>query len=213
MRIIAMSVLVGITGSIAAAEARPELASPRNAARVYFQSLVRGDAAGARSACVPDPKYDPLIDALAMVMNASKKLSDAAIGKFGDAGKGFTGDLSRAEFVEQLDRAEVTIDKDSATIRDPMGGPPMKLKLIDGNWKVDVPASVNSKEDVKRGSAKLRTVAKIMDGMAGEIKADKYTSADQARQVFDSRVNAAMAMPSRPMRSPTTMPAPRRPNV
>ncbi|HZL34525.1 MAG TPA: hypothetical protein VFC78_04385 [Tepidisphaeraceae bacterium] len=167
--------------------------TPKATAAAFARAVAAGDADGAKKASTGgDPAA---IDALAAMAHKMKKLHDAIVTKFGEAQvktiQGSTYNMS--EVLDQMDAAQETITGDSATLIFNHAGHPMKLKKVDGNWKVDAsevarPGMVPMFE--KMGEAASQT--------ADEISAGKYATPKQAADAFTPRMMGSFLKARKP---------------
>ena len=67
---------------------------------------------------------------------------------------------------------------------------PLKLKKIDGHWKLDLYSSFANPADLKKINRVHGGVANYIGDVATEIAAGKYESVDQVRQELKRRREA-----------------------
>jgi hypothetical protein len=204
----------GAMGAAPAAATQPAVAdysSPKAAARSFVQALAAGDSAGARAAVIANPQQLQSVDLLAMMAGSMKKLTDAAVAKFGDAGEAIAGQHARLEEnLKQIEEAQVQINGDAATLASADQKQPVTLKKQDGQWKVDM-GSMPGTEQLTQAAGAIRAMAKAATDTAGEINADQYKTVDAARDAFQKKMMAALLvnMPhpaTHPATEPATMP-------
>ena len=68
--------------------------------------------------------------------------------------------------------------------------PPMKLKKVDGNWKVDL--SSLPKENMDQMMKVIPSISKAFTELATEITAGKYKTAMEAKDAMGQKMLAAM---------------------
>ncbi|HEY2587948.1 MAG TPA: hypothetical protein VGI81_19550 [Tepidisphaeraceae bacterium] len=118
-----------------------------------------------------------------------KKLQDASVARFGDQGKNLTGGGNGPDFSEwskKIDEATVKQEGDAATLTQKDSGEPLKLKKINGEWKVDV--SPMTSEMASMGTAMIDSMSKAASETADEIKAGKYKTPQEAQQALSSKM-------------------------
>jgi hypothetical protein len=161
------------------------------------KALAAGDGATARKYVVKDENSDKMVDALAEISKAAKGLQDAAVAKFGEEGKDIAGQgmgqMARtdADF-KDFDESRLTINGDTATIapKDSRGRTTI-FKKMDGTWKLDLTVMPNAAR-AAQGSTIMSKVAGVMTDLAGEIKAGKYATVQEARQAYYQKLAATM---------------------
>ncbi len=198
-----------LSGRVGAATTEPtaDYSSPKAAAKSFVQALAAGDAQGARAAVIATPQQMQSVDLLAMMAGSMKKLTDAAVAKFGEAGESIAGQHARLEEnLKQIDEAQVQINGDAATLASADQKQPVTLKKQDGQWKVDM-GSMPGTEQLSQAAGAIRAMAKAATDTAGEIQADQYKSVDAARDAFQKKMMAALlANMPHPASQPTTRP-------
>ena len=164
-----------------------DLSTPKGAAKAFATAMQNGDAAAAKRASTGgDPQ---MIDSLAKLSGSMKKLHDASVAKFGDQGKNLTGGGGGPDFSDwskKIDDATIKEDGDTATLTLKDGGEPLKLKKINGEWKVDVAPLTT--EMASMGSAMVDSMSKAADETAGEINSGKYKTPQEAQQSLSTKM-------------------------
>jgi hypothetical protein len=195
-RMTAATLMLGLVAMAASAGA-PDKEEIKKAANAFATALAGGDAAAAKAACIGAEAETALVEDMIGLMNAVKKLRKAGGDKFGDAGaslapeqRGPGEDLAR-----ELNAADVKIDGENATITSKSDKEEiLKLKRVDGKWKIDLGAMPNKEEMLKAGPV-IRTMAKAANDTAAEIAAGKFKTADEAKaalaKMFPALVGAA----------------------
>lgn len=184
-----------------------DLSSPKAALKSYGEAMKRGDPTAARQAVTgADPKS---IEALAELGGSRNRLSEAAVAKFGDAGKTIAGGGEESygqAFDKMLDDAEVKVEGETATViqktapaeTEPASRPkplPLKLRKVDGNWKVDYAAMPNTR-NLDLLMPIMRGIIKANDEVAVEIKEGKYATLSDARSAHQRLMNAVLTPPA-----------------
>jgi hypothetical protein len=184
----------GVAGGVGGAPSPPplNLSTPKDAAISFGKAVEAGDLAQAQAVSITDAGTKELLAAMVPLVGALKKLDTAAVAKFGPAGKNVAGGGNPgAQFSGQYEDAEVKESGDTATVTGKKGGEPLKLKKVDGQWKVDL-ASMTKGPDDARAMAMALPMFKGMTTSAeettAEITAGKYKTADEAKQAFTAKM-------------------------
>lgn len=194
---LAMPLLLCVLLSLSAGgQDKPNASTPKGAAALFFQAMESGDIAAAKEMAVGNARQMAVLDALVPVVSGFKKLEAAAAKKWGEEGRKtlITGQDGPGsfDFKEQLKTAREEIVEDSATIT-PVNAKDakrdtMKLKRIDGKWKLDLASIPTDGLENQATQKMLRTMAQIATSLAGEIDQDKYASATDAREALRRRM-------------------------
>src|SRR5258706_9063886 len=127
------------------ADDKPDASTPKGAASAFFKAMETGDAAAARAMATGNDKQLAILDILVPVVHGFKQLEIAAVKKWGDEGRKTLSQgqgASSFDFTEQLKTAKEEITGETATITPANAGDdkkdPMKLKKVDGKWKLDM---------------------------------------------------------------------------
>lgn len=176
---VAASVLVGCKG---------DLSTPKGAAKAFANAMEKGDAEAAKRASTGG--NPAVVESMAKAMGSSKKLRDAAVAKFGDEGKNIMGQENNemAELAKTVDESEVKEDGDNATLK-PKTGEPVKLKKINGEWKVDLTEMMATMGTM--GTGMIDSMSKAASETADDIQAGKYKTMSEAQQAFGAKMVAA----------------------
>jgi hypothetical protein len=186
--------VVALAGFALVGCGKNDLSTPKAAAQSFAKAMESGDAEAAKAACTgADPK---IIEAMAGMSATRKKLHDAAVAKFGDDAKSIGSfDGNDADMKKMVDESEEKIDGDTATLK-PKSGEPLKLKKIDGSWKVDMSQHLGM-GDTAEATKMMGTMSKAAGETADEINAGKYKTAKEAEQAMQQKMMSSM-MPSLP---------------
>jgi hypothetical protein len=187
--------MVWVGGAAGAATTQPAAAdysTPKAAARSFVQALANGDSAAAEEAVIASPEQMKNVDLLAMMAGSMKKLTDAAVAKFGEEGQSIAGQHARLEEnLKQIDDAQVQVNDDVATLASADQKRPVTLKKQNGQWKVDM-GSMPGTEQLTQAAGAIRAMAKAANDTAGEISKDQYKSVEEARDAFQKKMMAAL---------------------
>src|SRR3954467_13751943 len=118
--------------------------SPKGAAMQFFKAMETGDAKAARASATGSDKQLAMLDLLVPVLSGYKQLENAAVKKWGEGARktlSQNGQGGALDFEKQLKASTEKIEGDTATITSTspeQQKEPMKLKKVDGKWKVDM---------------------------------------------------------------------------
>jgi hypothetical protein len=178
------------------ADDAPDQTTPKAAAGSFFKAMENGDVASAKALASGTDKHLAILDVLVPMISSFKQLENSAFKKWGEEGrKAIRQDQGAFDFNEMLKTAKEEINGDSATIISADNKPenkkdPMKLKKIDGKWKVDM-ASIPAEQFEDPTSAKLmQSVAGIAKATAAEIDQGKYADAKTAKDAMGQKIIA-----------------------
>ena len=163
-----------------------DLSTPKGAAKTFATAMEKGDAATAQKASTgADPK---LVASMATAMGNVKKMRDAAKSKFGASADSFgtTQGHDFSDYEQKLDDADVKEQGDTATIT-PKQGQPMKLKKVDGDWKVDL-SEIGSGPMAQAGGGMFDAMSKAATETTDDINAGKFKTAQEAEQAFGMKM-------------------------
>ncbi|MDB5295655.1 MAG: hypothetical protein JWO31_1638 [Phycisphaerales bacterium] len=163
---------------------KSDTSTPKAAAKTFAAAMTTGDADAAKAASTgADAK---MIESMANAFGSYKKLHDAAAAKFGEEGKklGAMGGSVDDDLVKKLADATETITGDTATVA-PKDGKAMKLKKVDGAWKVDMSEMAGPMAAL--GSQMFDKMGKAAKVTADEIAAGQYKTIDEAQAAFTKK--------------------------
>ena len=185
-----------------------DLSNPKSAAMAFGNALIAGDAAGLRAATVGTDADYKIIDAVGKMVGSMKRLSDAASEKYGKDNE-ITKGAQDTNIAEKLDKADVKVEGDTATIIDKEKADdknPLKLVKKGSDWKVDLGSIPKDGMDqlVKMAPA----MAKAADEVTQEIKDGKHKTAKEAQEAIPQKMMAALmqAAPQGPQPGPAPAP-------
>lgn len=185
------AVLVAVCTMAAGSVRAADQASPKAAALAFGNALLAGDDKGVREASTGSEADYKTVGALGTMVSAMKKMSDAAAAKFGKD-NAISKNAKDMDVAAELEKSEVKEEGDKATITNKTKDEknPMKLVKKDGKWFVDL-ASL-PKDGMDMVVKMSGPMSKAATEVAGEIKADKYKTADEAMQAMNMKMLAAM---------------------
>ena len=158
-------------------------ASPRSAARAYLEAVLRGDA-GSALALVADPSDADrfVVRAHAASADALRRLEDVATSRFG--ARGDLGVAARhRRLLAALDHAPVEVNGDRAVLQ-PKGEKPLRLRRVEGKWKVESPAERLTGEEQQALQRTLKKTEAAAHDLAEQIRARAVKSAEEAREAL-----------------------------
>lgn len=166
-----------------------DLSEPKAAALTFVKALADHDLATVRNASVGNDEDRGRVEAMSDLIAAQKKFSDAVNAKFPD--KAPPAQQRRnvaADFEEKLKTAELKIEGDIASLRDPKdpNSPPLQLKKVGGDWKVDLSSMQ------MRGAAvapeQMKKLADATTTTADEVTSGKYATPIEAQKALTQRM-------------------------
>jgi len=186
------------------AEVKKDLSSPKAAVKTFVQALANGNVDLAKSAAITNAQQAQLLELMTQMTGSMKKLTDAAVAKFGEAGETISGQkMKMGENLKQIDDSEVKIDGDNATILPTNQKEPVKLKKQNGDWKVDI-ASMPNLDRLAEAKPMITAMVSAANATATDISAGKFKDVEEARTAFRSKMMAAVmaTMPQHPATQP-----------
>jgi len=179
----------------ARAEDKVDASTPKGAATGFFKAMERGDVAAAKAMAVGNEKQLGLLDTLVPVVQGFKQLENAAVKKWGEEGrKALTqqGGAGSLDFNEQLKNAREDVTGDTATIT-PVDAKdtkkdPMKLKKVEGKWKLDMASIPAEGIDDPSTTKILKAMGEVARSTATEIDAGKYADPAAAKKAMSEKI-------------------------
>ncbi|MEP6757072.1 MAG: hypothetical protein ABJA67_16315 [Chthonomonadales bacterium] len=168
----------------ACGQSGPDLSTPEKAVKEFAIALDTGNLELAKSVCLVAPDSERMIASLVPLSKAMRELREVAKAKFGkDA-----GNLANGEDVSsQIARSKIKIMDDEATCIPTTGTTKnsIKLKKVDGKWKVDVKSMTTQSNATPENLKNMETLFKVMAASASDtaaaIKAGKFKNANEAQ--------------------------------
>ncbi len=175
----------GILLALALATTAPPdvVQAPRRAAHAYFDAVARGDAEAALALVDRPSDADRVaVRAAAGTEAALVQLEELATSRFGKR-----GDLGVAarhrRLLAAVARAPVEVKGDRAVVR-PAGERPVRLRRVDGAWKVVSPADRWTGEERKTLEEALRRTEAAAKDLGERIRAGAFETAREAREAL-----------------------------
>jgi hypothetical protein len=211
----ALLVLLCITtlhASAAEEDVQIEPTSPKAALKSLYQALEVSDSAVVRNLLYAssDPERQ-LADAFAAQLAAAKSLGDAASKKYGATGDALSKGMPVRDQIAQLSSAQVTTDGDTATVKIPSQPNPLRLKKVDGNWKIVVADYAG--DNLAGQTTVMKEMTTVFNAVAADINADKLPTPADAQKALQLKLQAVLYntltkhVPPATTRSTTTKPA------
>ena len=173
----------------------------KKSGQAFAKALHEGNAKEAKTYTASGPTNEKFIDVLVPVTQASAKLTDASVAKFGDEGKTIIGGgrgpgaPQYSNSPKDFDDAQIDVQGNTAKVTPKTsGGKALTFKKEGGMWKVDV-ADTLTADQVDQIVAFMPQITTAMNQTTGEIKDGKYQNVADARQGFGRHVAAAMGLP------------------
>ena len=158
--------------------------TPELAIRSFFTALSNGDTDGACELLVSPKKMRQYCKIQTEITGAFKNLADAAEAAFGDDGKVLQLPNPALEAMKRLGDVSPTVNGDEAEWRTNPAAP-MKLKRIDGHWKLDLFSSFNKKpEQFELTNKVMSRVAKYVGEIAADMNKGRYESVADVQAEF-----------------------------
>jgi hypothetical protein len=180
--------------SVSAADIDP--ASPKAALKALYEALEASDASAVRNLlhATNDAEKD-LADAFAAQLTAAKALGDAAAKKYGATGDALSKGLPVKDQFLQLQAAQLTTEGDNATIKLPGQSNPLRLKRVNGNWKIlvaDYAGGGGGGNDLAGQAAVLKDMTAVFDTVANDINTDKLPTPQDAQRALQQKLQAVL---------------------
>ena len=186
--------------------------TPKATALSFAKALEAGDGKAARQLVIGTDQELGVIDATIDFTAAVKKLREAAVKKYAEkadeaTGSGLTVDSSKAledtEIKEEADTATLTNTKAQASQA------PMRMKKIDGKWKVNLSETFSGAAALGQNSAQMQSMLKdwteAVSEVADEVEKGQYILPADAKQALDARLMAKLK--AAPATAPATAPS------
>jgi hypothetical protein len=159
----------------------------RAAAGAYFEAITRGDADAALQLVADPSDADRIaVHATAASAEALLRLEELAQSRFGP--RGDVGIAARhRRLLDAIKRAPVELHDESAVLR-PEGERPMRLRRIDGAWKLKSPASRLTGDERKALRRALQKTESATKDLAERIRSGAVKSAQEVRDALRKAV-------------------------
>jgi len=158
-------------------------ATPLGTVRAYFEALARGDADGALALVDEPSEADRLVvEASAASEGGLRRLEELVRDRFGErVGLGVAE--RHRQWMQALEKAKVEVHADRAVVR-PEGERPVRLRHVNGAWKVESPAERISRAERNALELALRKTEEATKDLAARIRSGACKSARDAREAL-----------------------------
>lgn len=166
----------------------PDLTTARSAALAWIDASWNGDTHAAHQILVDSREQRETMAGSLRFCAALRSLESAAVKQFGEAGRRVTGypDGSAKAVENQLEIKEDG-DRATASMRDAVL--PLRLRRIEGRWRVDISENAGDAR-FRRALESMVPAAEVAEDMAKEIAAGKYQTVEEARAALRERRSA-----------------------
>ncbi|HEY7119994.1 MAG TPA: hypothetical protein VH475_25625 [Tepidisphaeraceae bacterium] len=191
---LALCAMLCLTIHTVAEDVKPDASTPKGAAKAFFKAMETGDAQAARSLASGSEKQLAMLDLLVPVVSSFKQLENAAVKKWGEEGRKQLAQGPGAggfDFEKELQAAKEDVSGDTATITSANTAQqkePMKLKKIDGKWKIDMSTLPSEGLDNPQAGKMLKAMSDAARSTATEIDQGKYESAAKAKEAMGQKI-------------------------
>jgi hypothetical protein len=185
-----------------------DLASPRSAARTLWESIRAGSATRvAETLDTPDAKPSEFTRAVAELLVAGKKLSDASSRHFGKSGQAIGRTMIDFNNIDDaVQKLQVVETGDTATVTGE-NQTKMRFQKRDKQWRLIVTEFANATpQNLPTQIKLLKDMSAAINEAAREIDSGKYQTAQEAERVIQDRLHAVMIEKFHPTSQPATRP-------
>lgn len=159
----------------------PDGTTPRGAAVAFARAMDVGDAAGAKAAAVEGEANVRIVEAMASMTRSQQRLLKVATERFGPGASALVGPYARPGLEETVGRSTLTVDGDTAALRERPGVIFLKLRRgAEGRWRVDVSGSSDA-EAMRKEVPLLESSARLCDDTADAVAGGRYATVEAAR--------------------------------
>jgi hypothetical protein len=175
---------------------KPDLSSPKAAAKTFGDALIVGDVARAKAVSVGNERQGTILEAMVNLVGGMKKLEDAMIAKYGreafKSGNSPVSSDAMQDALKRLGEGEVKVSGDTAVITpkkkqgaDPGHNEPWTLKKVGSEWKVDLGSITKALEESGTADEQvegMKAFRTMVQGMTTEVAAGKYKTLGEANE-------------------------------
>lgn len=187
-----MLVLLTVVASSVLAADKPDLSTPKKAAKSFAAAVQSADMTGVKAASTGSPEDYKMMESFAGVISAGARLRKAAVAKFGaEDGKKIV--QGSPDLPAQIEQSDEKIDGDTATLVHTGEDPANALKLMrtNGDWKVDL-NRIPGKDQMAKSMPMMKELQKVLDESTTDVKDGKFKTADEAQQAVRTRMMAVV---------------------
>lgn len=195
MLLLALAVVtLGVAPAQRASAAEIDPSSPAGTIKRFYQAMEANDAAGVRALFYTSNDQErELADAYAAQLTAARTLGEAVKTKYGASGDALSKGIPLRDEIAALDKAEVTITGDKATVKLSDQARGLHLVKAQGAWRIAIadyagatPANIAVQTKV------LSEMAGIFNSVAADISADKFPGAPEAQRALQQKLQAVL---------------------
>ena len=172
--------------------------TPEAAIRTFFGALAKGDSRSALQLLTSPDKMAEWAEIQAKTSLAFKHLGMAAVARFGDEGKSLQLPVPAELSLQKLETVKPVLDGDTA--KWPVNPKaPLKMKSVDGHWKLEIYESFPSPSDVKQANSVHGRIAAYVAKIAADLEEGKFKSLAEVREEFKRQreaMNRDLAKPA-----------------
>jgi hypothetical protein len=166
-------------------------AGPKAALKSLYEALEASDAPAVRNLLLATTDAEKeLADAFAAQLSAAKALGDAVSKKYGATGDALSKGIPVKDQIAQLANAQVTSDGDTAAIKLPAQPNPLRLRKVNGTWKILV--SDYAGDDLPGQAAVMKDMTAVFNTVAADVNADKLPTPQDAQRALQHKLQAVL---------------------
>ncbi|MEX0715923.1 MAG: hypothetical protein WD066_05020 [Planctomycetaceae bacterium] len=156
--------------------------TPKGAIRAFYTALAKGDDRAASRFLVSADELAEWTRIQAQTSIAFRKLGTASVKRFGEEGKRLQMQaMAPAELIlQKLDTWKLEENGDEA-VWHVNPNAPLKMKKIDGRWKLDVLASFQSPEHLELLNDVMARVNALVGKVADDLEQGRFDSVAEVR--------------------------------
>jgi hypothetical protein len=190
---LAAMVVIACTAAYARADDKENI---KSVAKTFAKAMQDGDTATAKKHVLTDEKSEKFLNVMGELSSSKKKLTDAAVAKFGEEGKAIVsqgpGLANATKMDHNIDDATIEVKRETAVLTSKeTPGKPLNLKKDGGEWKVDFRA-IASDTQMERGLPIMQKMATAMSETAADIRDGKYQTTQEAQTGLQQKIIATM---------------------
>ena len=191
--LVRMSLLLACVVSLSAAGVRAadNPKDPKVVSVALAKAIAAEDLKAIHQLCTGTAEQFQTVETMATALGSIRKFKSACDKQFGPANSLSKNLAGMPDLVAEAKKETFKSEGDVATAVNkdkPDEKHPMKLKLVDGEWKVDL-ASMG--DEVATQAAVMASVAKVFKEGADDINAGKYGTAEEAAAAIFPKLQAA----------------------
>jgi hypothetical protein len=192
--------------------AGPDLTNPKAAAITFAKAMEDGDVETAKNSSIAGGMEVDLVEAMTKATASLRKLGQACRDKYGDAATVMMKETGSMDASVALANAAVDFDgEEAATVTPTEGKVVVPVRLVEGNWKVDIGALVKG-DDITNSIPLLNTVAAAAAQVTPDVLSGKYKTPDEVKAALQKKmielIGRGLPTSVFPTSQPTTAPAP-----